>query len=80
MLYKYTKHRKIIIALTLELQNTKHNYNEVSENNIEYQSELNDARIELNDARTEIKTLRLELENKDKALNECMNENVTLKL
>ena len=41
--------------------------------NIEYQ-------FELNDARTEIETLKLELENKEKALNKCMNENATLKL
>ena len=34
----------------------------------------------MNDARNEIETLKLELENKDKALNECMNENVALKL
>ena len=53
--------------------NIKHDYVEVSETNIEYQSKLNDAR-------NEIETLKLELENKDKALNECMNENVALKL
>ena len=34
----------------------------------------------MNNARTEIETLKLELDNKDKALNECMNENATLKL
>ena len=73
MLHKCTNYRKIISALTLELENTKHDYDEVSEKNIEYQSELNDAR-------TEIETLKLELENKEKALNKCMNENATLKL
>ena len=44
-----------------------------SKNNIKCQSELNNAR-------TEIETLKLELENKDKTLNECMNENIALKL
>ena len=73
MLHNCTNYRKIISALTLELENTKHDYDEVSEKNIEYQSELNDAR-------TEIETLKLELENKDKTLNECMNENIALKL
>ena len=73
LLQKCTKHRKTIDALTLELENIKHDYVKVSDLNLEYKSELNDAR-------TEIETLRLELENKDKALNECMIENATLKL
>ena len=34
----------------------------------------------LDDHKSENETLKLELENKKKALNECMNENVTLKL
>ena len=54
LLHKCTKYRKIINTLTLDC-------NEVSDLNLEYKSELNDARIE-------IETLRLELENKDKAL------------
>ena len=73
LLHKCTKYRKIIDKLTLDLEKTKNDCNEVSYLNLEYKSELNIAR-------TEIETLRLELENKDKALNECMNENATLKL
>ena len=73
LLHKCTKYRKTIFALTHDLEKAKHVYDEVSKNNIECQSELNNAR-------TEIETLKLELENKDKALNECMNENIALKL
>ena len=80
LLHKCTKYRKTIATLTLDLESVKHDYNEVSEHSMEYQNDINDARIELNDARTEIETLRLELENKDKALNESMNKNVALKL
>ena len=73
LLHKCTKYRKIIDKLTLDLENTKNDCSEVSDLNLEYKSELNDDR-------TKIKSLRLELENKDKALNKCINENDTLKL
>ena len=47
MLHKCTDYRKTISALTFELENTKHDYDEVSKNNIAYQSELKDARIKI---------------------------------
>ena len=65
LLHKCIKYRKIIDKLTLDLEKTKNDCNEVSDLNLEYKSELNDAR-------TKIETLRLEIENKDKTLNECM--------
>ena len=74
--FEKLKHRckdfkKIIATLAFNLENAKCDY-DVIENKIELKKCFDSVKYE-NEA------LRLELENKDKALNECMNENVTLK-
>ena len=78
MIFEKLRHRckdfkKVITSLTLDLENTKNEYEIVIENR-------NDLQKVYDNTKSEIEALRLELESKNKALLDCMNENVALKL
>ena len=66
-------YKKIIITLTLYVENAKHEYNVV----VDTKDELEKC---FDDLKSENETLKLELENKCKALDESLNENVALKV
>ena len=65
-------YKKIITALTLDVEKAKYDYDVVIDNKNELEKCFDDLK-------TENETLRLEMEEKSKALENCLNENVTLK-
>ena len=65
--HKCKDYKKIITTLTLDVENAKHEYDVAIDNKIELEKCFDDLK-------SKNKALRLELENKCKALNECMNE------
>ena len=71
--HKCKDYKKIITTLTFNVENAKHEYNVVVDNKNELEKCFNDLKFE-NEA------LRLKLKEKCKALNESLNENVTLKV
>ena len=73
LLHKCTKYRKTITSLNLELENAKKDYEVVLEGKKKLQIDF-DSEKSINEV------LELELERKSKTLDECMNENVELKL
>ena len=68
MLHTCTKYRKTITSLNLELENAKKDYEVVIESK-------NKLQIDLDIEKYVNEVLKLELENKNRALKECMNEN-----
>ena len=66
-------YKKIITTLTLDVKNAKHEYNVVIDSKNELEKYLDVMKFE-NEA------LKLELEEKCKALDNCLNENATLKV
>ena len=66
-------YKKIIITLTLDVENAKHDYDVVIDN----KNELDKC---FNNLKSENETFILELEKKRKALENCLNENTALKI
>ena len=71
--YRCKDFKKIITTLTLDVENVKHEYDVV----IDRKNELEKY---LNAMKSENEALKLELEEKCKALDICLNENVALKI
>ena len=76
--FKKLRHRckdykKMITTLTFDVENTKHEYDVVIDSKNEFEKYLDVMKFE-NEA------LKLELEEKCKALDNCLNENATLKV
>ena len=70
--HRCKSYKKIITALTLDAEMAKHDYDVVINNKDELEKYFDDLK-------TKNEALRLELEEKNKALENCLNENVTLK-
>ena len=66
-------YKKIITTLTLDVKNAKHEYDVVIDSKNEFEKYLDVMKFE-NEA------LKLELEEKCKALDNCLNENVIIKV
>ena len=76
--FKKLRHRckdykKIITTLTLDVENAKHEYDVVIDSKNELEKYLDVMK-------SENEVLKLELEEKCKALNNCLNENAALKV
>ena len=71
--HRCNDYKKIITTLTLDEENAKLEYDVVIDNK-------NELKKYLDVMKSENEVLKLELEEKCKALDNCLNENVTLKI